>query len=110
MVACVGRLMGRVRLHAGVISQARGRQRRRRAVAAGASVVLAVAAGTLIVGGGGASGGRDHGARTSATSVVRHLTRGRGETTFSLREPAGVVLLARVSAPRGVRAFVNATI
>ena len=110
MVTCVGRLVGRVCVHAGVISQARGRQRRRRAVAVGVTAAVAAAAVTLIVGGGAASGGRAHAASAPATTVVRHLTGGRGETTFSLREPAGVVLLARVSAPRGVRAFVNATI
>ena len=110
MMACVGRMVGRVRVHAGVISQARGRQRRRRAVAVAVSAAVAAAAATLFVGGGGASGGRDHAPRVSATTVVRHLAGGRGETRFSIREPAGVVLLARVSAPRGVRAFVNATI
>ena len=110
MVACAGRLAGRVRIYAGVISQARGRQRRRRAFAAGVSAAAAVGAVTLIVGGGGAKGGGGSAARDSATSVVRHLTAGRAVTTFSLREPAGVVLLARVSAPRGVRAIVNATI
>ena len=110
MVASVGWLLGRVRIYAGVISQARGRQRRRRTVAVGVSAAIAAAAVTLIVGGGGARGGRERTAHAPATTVVRRLTAGRGETTFTLREPAGVVLLARVSAPRGVRAFVNATI
>ena len=113
MVAYAGRLVGRIRIYFGVISQARGRQRRRRnrAVALGASTaVAAVVAAMVTLGGGQPTGGRGHAARTPATTAVRHLTAGRRETKFSLREPAGVVLLARISAPRGVRAFVNATI
>jgi hypothetical protein len=112
MVALAGRLAGRVYVYFGVIRQARNRQRRRRlAVAVGGSVAIAAAA--IVVwnaGGGRPTGGSDHVARLSATPVVRHLRSGRRATTFSLREPAGVVLLARISAPRGVRASVNATI
>jgi len=113
MVAYAGRLAGRIRIYFGVIGQARERQRRRRhrAVAIGVSAALAAAGvATLTIGGGRGTGGNRTAARASATAAVRHLKAGRGDTTFSLREPAGVVLLARVSAARGVRAFVNATI
>jgi hypothetical protein len=110
MAATVGRLAGRVRIYAGVIGQARDRQRRRRAVAVAVSAAAAAAAVAMIVGGGGSTPGRGPVVPRSADSVVRDLTRGHAEATFSLREPAGVVLLARISAPRGVRAFVNATI
>jgi hypothetical protein len=111
MVAFAGRLATRVAVHFGVISRARNRQRRRRAVAVGGSVAVAAAAiAALTTGGGQLSGGSDRAARLSATTAVRHLRSGHSAAAFSLREPAGVVLLARISAPRGVRAFVNAAI
>ena len=112
MVAFAGRLAGRIHVYFGVIQQARNRQRRRnRAVAIGGCLAVAAAAVAVwATGGGQLTGGSDHAARLSATAAVRHLRSGRRATTFSLREPAGVVLLARISAPRGVRAFVNATI
>lgn len=112
MMVSAGWLAGRVRVYAGVINRARGRQRRRRyrAMAIGLSVAVAAAGAALIIRGGDANRGPDRVAHGSATTVVRRLTRGGGQTAFSLREPAGVVLLARVSAPRGVHAVVNATI
>jgi hypothetical protein len=112
MVAFAGRLAGRVYVYFGVIRQARGRQRRRYLlVAAGGSVAIAAAAiAVWSTGGGQPAGESNQVASLSATPVVRHLRSGRGATTFRLREPAGVVLLARISSPRGVRAFVNATI
>jgi hypothetical protein len=111
MIVLAGQLVGRIRIYAGVINRARGRQRRRRYRAV-AFVVLAagaVAVAALTVGGGRSTGGRAH-PRSAATTAVRHLTAGRREMTFTMREPAGVILLARISAPRGVRAVVNATI
>lgn len=112
MVAVAVRLAGRVAVYFGVISQARARQRRRRraVVVGGSLAVAATAVAVLTAGGGQSARGRDRAARLSATTAIRHLLSGHRATTFSLREPAGVVLLARVSTPRGVRAFVNATI
>ena len=112
MTAHAGRLASRIRIYAGVVSQARGRQRRRRrrALAGGLVMLAAAAVSTLTLDGGRSPDRRAHTGRAAATSAVRRLAAGRGETTFTMREPAGVVLLARVSAPRGVRAYVNATI
>jgi hypothetical protein len=35
--------------------------------------------------------------------------RGRAQASFSIKEPAGVILLAQISVPHGARAFVAAT-
>jgi hypothetical protein len=45
-----------------------------------------------------------------AAGGALNLGPGRAQGTLSVREPSGVILLARIAAPRGVRAFVNATI
>ena len=113
MVASAVRLVDRIRIHFGVIDRARGRQRRRRNRAAvlgvcAATAAAAIAALTDVAGHSSARG--DHAAPNRATTAERHLPAGRRETTFRLREPAGVVLLARISAPRGVRAVADATI
>ena len=112
MTAHAGRLASRIRVHLGVIDLARGRQRRRRrrAIAGGLVVLVAAVLATLTIDGGRSPGGRADRGAAATTSAVRHLAAGRSETTFSLREPAGVILVARVSARRGVRAAVNATI
>lgn len=113
MFACAARLVDGIRICFGVIDRARGRQRRRRNRAAALGVSAAVAAAavaTLAHTGGHASARGDHAAQKPATTAVRHLPAGHRETRFRLREPAGVVLLAQISAPRGVRAIVNATI
>jgi hypothetical protein len=44
-----------------------------------------------------------------ATTQVVRLEPGRAQSTAWIREPSGVILLAQISAPRGVRAAVELT-
>jgi hypothetical protein len=48
--------------------------------------------------------------KASVQSELLRLGQGQAQATSSIREPKGVILLARISAPRGLRAYVNATI
>jgi hypothetical protein len=48
-------------------------------------------------------------ATSSATTRIVRLGPGRAQGTASLREPSGVILLAQISAARGIRAAVELT-
>lgn len=48
--------------------------------------------------------------RASSTTRTFVLRAGRAERSFTLRERGGVILLSRLTVPRGVRAYVDATI
>src|SRR5579871_6465009 len=95
-------IVGGVRL-AGVIERARARQRRRREalalVAAGIAATLAI---TLAAGGGGHAG-PPAASRVPAAALTRRMAAGRDVAQLTLPEPAGVILVARISAPLGVR-------
>jgi hypothetical protein len=100
---------------AGVIEEARHRQRRHRRIAAVAGVI---AAGLLaIVIGSGGGGGNKPPTTTIASSPRPPLgkvlgftsPRGRAQASFSIKEPAGVILLAQISVPHGTHAFVAAS-
>ena len=56
-----------------------------------------------------ASGLRTAATRADSRATLR-LRAGQAQGTLSIREPSGVILLARVSAQPDVRAFVDATI
>ena len=107
------RLARGAHVHEGVIKDARVRQRQRRRwwlLGTTISVALAAVVVALVVGGGGAAGRGGRMGRIAATSEERGFSPGRGTWSFTLGEPAGVIVLARTSSPRGVRASVNATI
>jgi hypothetical protein len=73
-------------------------------------VGLAVAAASVVgLTASASSGERVHATPDRATTRILHLGLGRAQGTAWLREPSGVVLLARISAPRGVRASVELT-
>lgn len=99
-------------LFAGVIARARRRRRRRRlgAVAVLAAAGAAAAALTPLLAGHRPELGGGHSGRPAVTAAERRLASGRDVETFSLREPAGVILTARVTARRGVSVDVDATI
>jgi hypothetical protein len=100
---------------AGVIEEARQRQRRHRGMAAVAAVMVA---GLVVIVLGSAGGGRTTQPTTANDSSSVTPTgkgvgftspRGRAEASFSMNEPAGVILVAQISVPHGARAFMNAT-
>lgn len=101
-------------LDAGVIEEARARQRRHRRLFG--VVVAALVAGIITYqAGGGAPRTPSPTSHdfSSITPVVNGVSfrspRGHAEASFAMHEPAGVILLAQISAPRGVRAVVDAT-
>jgi hypothetical protein len=71
-----------------------------------ATIAILLAAATTVVAGGGAAIG---GIAVRPGSATVHLGHGRDVRSFSLHEPSGVILLYRISAPRGadVRASVR---
>ena len=107
------RLAGGPSVHQGVIDDARARQRRHRSgwILAGALTAAAVAAAVSVIPVGGGSAGRQGrvGPRVYP-SAEREFGFGKDSWSFSRREPAGMIVLARIASPRGVRASVNATI
>jgi len=99
-------IAGGVRLP-GVIERARARQRRRREALALVAAGIAATATALAAGAGGHA--RPPGAsRAPAAALTRRMAAGRDVAQLSLPEPAGVILVARISAPLGVRASVDA--
>jgi hypothetical protein len=101
---------------AGVIDDARRLQSRRRRRRSALVVAILVAAFVAhAVGGGGSPKLPTTPSDSSPITPVVHAVsfrsaRGRAEASFTIRERSGVILLARVSARRGVRAYVDATI
>ena len=103
----------RSRFDLGVIEDARSRQRRwRRRIGVATAIGAAAVAALLppVLGGGHPVGGSSRPRQFAATRAQRGFAAGRASWSFDLKEPAGVVMLARVSSPRGVRALVSATI
>ena len=102
-------------LDAGVIEEARARQRRHRRGAAVTGLMAAGLVAVVISSGGGGRGTRPPTASDSSslTPIGNGLgftsPRGRAQASFSMNEPAGVILLAQISVPHGARAFMNAT-
>jgi hypothetical protein len=103
-------------LDAGVIEDARARQRRHRRGCAAAVVVAVLVAGLVAheAGGGAPRKPRPGSSGSSALTPVGHdvsfrSRRGQAEASFAVREPSGVILVAQISAPPGVRAYVDAT-
>jgi hypothetical protein len=99
---------------AGVIKEARARQRRHRRVFGVLFAALVVGLISYQAGGGAprkpSPSSNDLSSITSvAHSVSFRSPPGRAEASFAMHEPAGVILLAQISAPRGVRAVVDAT-
>ena len=102
-------------LDAGVIDDARRLQRRRRGRIA--ALVFAVLVAALVAhgaGGGGVPKPRTTAGDSSPITPVGHEVsfrsrRGHAEASFTMHERSGVILLAQISAPPGVRAFVDAT-
>ena len=100
---------------AGVIEEARQRQRRHRRLAAVAALAAAVLVAIVIASGGG--GPSKPPTTTTASSPGPPIGKGvgfsspsgRAQASFSVKEPAGVILLAQISVPHGARAFMNAT-
>jgi hypothetical protein len=103
----------------GVLDDARARQRRRqrrlRYCAVGAALIAAGLISIVSTPGGGKSRGPG---TTTISSVAQRpigkgatfrLPRGHAEASFSVNEPAGLILLAQISVPTGARAFMNAT-
>jgi hypothetical protein len=87
------------------------RSSRRRALLSGATLIIALGAVTFATDGYGLLGSalpaKPYG---SASSAELQLGRGHAQATSSLREPSGVILLARISAPRSDRAYVDASL
>jgi hypothetical protein len=100
------------RIDAGVIDDARTRQRRHRNrwLLAGAASAAAATALSLALAGGGSTGRHDGHGVLARTGTERALGAGRDSWSFKRSEPAGVIVLARIATPRGVRASVDATI
>ena len=102
-------------LVAGVIEEARARQRRHSRGAAVAGLVAAGLVAIVIASGGGGRGTPPPSASdsSSVTPIGKRVgftsPRGRAQASFSMNEPAGVILLAQISVPHGARAFMNAT-
>ena len=102
-------------LDAGVIEEARSRQRRHRSMAAVAGLMAAGLVAIVIASGGGGRGTPPPTASDSSSltpigkGVGFSSARGRAQASFSMSEPAGVILLAQISVPHGARAFMNAT-
>jgi hypothetical protein len=101
-------------LDAGVIKEARARQRRHRRVFGVVFAALVAALVTHQAGGGAPREPSPSANGFSSITPVAHSVsfrspRGRAEASFAMHEPAGVILLAQISAPRGVRAVVDAT-
>jgi hypothetical protein len=107
------------------------RSRRGRAMAAGSMVVIiglctaTLATATLASGGRGLLGAGHAAARPAAIRTspgasappnnmpspgLFHLGRGYAEATSSVQEPSGVMVRARLSAPRGARAYAEAVL
>ena len=99
---------------AGVIKDARARQRRER-LGVCAVLLAAVTAAAVAGGTGGGGGGRPAAVGDASPSTpIGHAVgfrsaRGRAQASFTRAEPAGVILLAQISVPHGARAFAEAT-
>jgi hypothetical protein len=100
---------------AGVIDEARRRQRRRRGRVSGLAFAILVAA--LVahgIGGGGPRKPHTTASDSAPLTPVGHelsfrSRRGPAQASFTMHEGSGVILLAQIAAPPGVRAFVDAT-
>jgi hypothetical protein len=101
-------------IDAGVIDDARLRQRRRRRRVSG--LVFATLVAALVAYGAGGGG---PGKPSTTASGFSPLTpagheisfrspRGHAQASFTMHERSGVILLAQIAARRGVRAFVDA--
>jgi len=101
-------MIARSALAAAVIARARARRARRRRRLAVCGALAALAALAALPAGSG--GPRVAAGRHGSAAPARRLAAGRAVTGFALRERAGVVLLAQVSAPRGVRVAITATL
>ena len=99
---------------AGVIKEARARQRRHRRVFGVAVAALMAGLVTYQADGGAPPKPSPTPNNFSSITPVVHGVSfrspgGPAEASFAMHEPAGVILLAQISAPRGVRAVVDAT-
>ena len=102
-------------IEAGMIDEARRRQRRRRGRASVLAFAILVAA--LVAHGIGGGGPRKPpttaGDFAPLTPVGHEVSfrsrRGPAQASFTMHEGSGVILLAQIAAPPGVRAFVDAT-
>ena len=100
---------------AGVIDEARRHQHRRRGRVS--ALVFAVLVAALVAheaGGGGTTKPPTTASKPAPIAPVGHAVsfrsaRGHSAVSFTMHERSGIILLAQISVPRGVRAIVNAT-